>query len=227
LCPLRVQPRIADDVELPAALYAMLFRQLLQLLEVDRRWIDEHLSHRTAVDVHFLKRLLIGLDVYHHGWERARDCCRCDEQRLEQLQRSGLTAGCNLGQIPDNRPSSIQVRRSDQQDAPFRVLRGDRIENVLSCVLFDQIPQRRVVALSVRATGTASRRVAQPMGRSVRTANASIQHLPTRSDEAVTVPFTHSKLFRLHTEPGELIALATVPQLSGQKRIGAVEGTHD
>ena len=42
-------------------------------------------------------------------------------------------------------PSGVQVRRSDEQDAPFRMLRCDGIENVLSDVLPDQVPQRCVV----------------------------------------------------------------------------------
>src|SRR3546814_9986325 len=66
--PIRIQTCIADNVD-PALSLRMQSRRFLG--EMQRRWVQEDLGHRAAIDVHLLIGFTVDLDVDHDRREGA------------------------------------------------------------------------------------------------------------------------------------------------------------
>ena len=82
----------------------------------------------------------------------------------------------DLRDVPDDRALGIKVHCSDQEQAPFCVLRGNLIEHVLGHILFDEVVQGRRIGHRI----SKNRRVEVPFGEEVLLRHAGIEQLQFR-----------------------------------------------
>ena len=93
-----------------------------------------------AIDMHLLIRLAVGLDIDQDWWKRAGDRGGRHQQGLEQFQRPRILDGRNLGHVPDDTPTRIEIGGPHQENAALRVLGGDGVQQFLVDIFPDQIP---------------------------------------------------------------------------------------
>jgi hypothetical protein len=67
----------------------------------------------------------------------------------EQLEAARGPAGGDLGHVPDDRPTSVEIGCGHQQEAAPGVLDRDLLEHLLGNGLFDQVSQRRIIGQTV------------------------------------------------------------------------------
>src|SRR5512145_2069542 len=104
--PVGIEPRVAYDVGMSLALNA---RRAAHVLNVERRRVEEYLSHRPAIDMHLLVLLAVDLHVDHDRRKGAGDGRRRDQDLAEQFGRLGMPANCDFADIPDHRLTSVEI----------------------------------------------------------------------------------------------------------------------
>ena len=146
LGPVRVKAGVTDDVECALAGEPEI---PVALTDVERRRIYEDLSARPSIHVHLLIWLARHLDIDQHRREGAGDRRRGDKNIVNHLQCLWVAAGGDFADVPDDRPSRVEIGGADQENPALGVLRGDCIEYRLIEVVGDGFPQGRVVGEGV------------------------------------------------------------------------------
>src|SRR5262249_55634410 len=108
-------------------------------------WVEKDLSAGSSIHVHLLVGLAVHLHADHRGRKRAGDGRRGQQNVAEQLESFRAAVGGDGAHVPDHRLARIQIGRSDQENPPFRILRGNLVQKPLVHEAGNQIPQRAIV----------------------------------------------------------------------------------
>src|SRR5579885_562903 len=141
-CPVRIEPAVADDIRVAIARE---FRGPQVRSHPDAGRIKKGLGYHSAVDIHLLVAVSVGLNLNHHRRERAGYGGGGEYYRANYFQGAGPTTGRDRTDVPDDRPLGVQTGSADQQKTAFVVLGCDVGKRPLVDVMGNQaIEWRRI-----------------------------------------------------------------------------------